>query len=551
MAAYLLFAVYRFVRLSLRWPLVGDATLMHYCILLLRHGLAPYRQIVDINLPGTYFVEWLVIRLFGYGPLPWRLFDLLLLLVTGLAFLLVLWMAETAATAGIDVGMTAHAPQRAGASLFAALWATAIFALLHGRDGIAQLGQRDLLVTACLAVGVALLLTGFRLRRSSSRLEAAALAGSGVAVGAASTIKPLALLLLPALLALYTHFRRKAPVPAPSRSGEEDNRRSTRLPAPFLAPLPGALIGALLPLLAALAFLLYLHAASGFWLITTQLVPLHASLFRLGLPHLLAIAISSAMLPLCLLGLPVAISRRPWRCLAGSVILAGCGFGLLSFCVQGRGYAYHRYPLHFFLLLLLAWAVPGALRSRETPLPLRCCALLCVLFGALAIVPRSLSAIAQYTPEIDTFDAALSSTLLQEQAGVPGGPAGRVQCLDMAGGCVTTLLRLGLPQSTGFLYDCYAVLPVAPLFLREQQRYRSAWLGALAAHPPVLIIATSDECGPVDHTYQKLARWPELDLLLQSRYTLTTEWRPTVEQRWAGQPVLPYGFRIYSLRPGR
>jgi hypothetical protein len=67
-----------------RWPLVGDAPLFHYILLLGAHGMVPYRDIADLNLPGTYAVEWLVMHTLGPGPLAWRLWDFSLLLCVGL-----------------------------------------------------------------------------------------------------------------------------------------------------------------------------------------------------------------------------------------------------------------------------------------------------------------------------------------------------------------------------------------------------------------------------------------------------------------------------------
>jgi hypothetical protein len=39
---------------SLHWPLLADAQVMRYANFLIDHGFAPYRDILDINMPGTY-----------------------------------------------------------------------------------------------------------------------------------------------------------------------------------------------------------------------------------------------------------------------------------------------------------------------------------------------------------------------------------------------------------------------------------------------------------------------------------------------------------------
>ena len=42
---------------SWRWPLVGDASLMHYVVFLMDHGASPYRDIAEMNMPGSYLAE--------------------------------------------------------------------------------------------------------------------------------------------------------------------------------------------------------------------------------------------------------------------------------------------------------------------------------------------------------------------------------------------------------------------------------------------------------------------------------------------------------------
>lgn len=498
---YLLFALARFVALSWHWPLVGDATLMHYCVFLMRHGWIPYRQIVDINLPGTYFFEWLVVHPFGYGALPWRVFDLLLLAVIGAGFLLVL---------ASDQGW-----RRA---LFPALWCTAVFTLIHGRDGIVEMGQRELVITALLAVATVRLLWA---QRESRGLRLATLVGFGIAVGAAATVKPWALGML-LCLAL--------------KPREERIRWSEAM---------AACSGAALPLAAAIVWLVHEGALVAFWNTMHGLVPLHSSLFRKPALHLLGGAVSSVMLPMLLLGLPALVISKPWRDFAGRVLLTGFVLGCASFVIQGRGYPYHRYPSEFFLLLLLARALPAVLRLPQASRVVAACSLLAFFFGAAVVVPRSLAAVQRFTPKADPFGQALAAELTEH-----GGSqlAGQVQCVDMAGGCVTALLRLQLPQSTGFLYDCYAFLPVAPKFAEEQRRYREAWLRALAAHPPQVVIATNDECGPPDDRYTLLTRWPQFAQMLQEKYVLAKQWDPTTTQIWGDWPARPGGFRIYTRR---
>jgi hypothetical protein len=68
-----------FVLLSYRWPVVGDAQIFRYDHLLMAHGFAPYRDIPDINMPGSHIVERWQVSLFGGSDLGARIYDFTLL----------------------------------------------------------------------------------------------------------------------------------------------------------------------------------------------------------------------------------------------------------------------------------------------------------------------------------------------------------------------------------------------------------------------------------------------------------------------------------------
>jgi hypothetical protein len=55
------------------WTLISDAVLMHYVGFLVRHGFAPYRDIADINMPGTYLLDLAWTSLVGSGAVAARL----------------------------------------------------------------------------------------------------------------------------------------------------------------------------------------------------------------------------------------------------------------------------------------------------------------------------------------------------------------------------------------------------------------------------------------------------------------------------------------------
>ena len=487
---------------------------MHYVVFLMEHGLAPYRQIVDLNQPGTFAVEAAVMALLGKGALAWRVFDLLLLSGIGLA------MASICRPWGY----------------FPALFAAVTFAMIHGRDGLIQLGQRDLLMATLLVVAYALL---FKAVRSIDREHYGLSLLAGICLGATASVKPDALVLVPPLFGLVAF---------------ELQRRHRR----WKMHLGLACAGVLLPILASLVFLLREHALEAFMGLMIHLAPYHASTWRLSSRELLVRAVSSVMLPLFCLWIPVFAMERRWRSFEDRLLLLGFLFGVFSFYLQGRGYPYHRYPSEVFLLLLAAISCAAALRphaalrvqSRSSRFIVKGCAVAGLAFGALVVVPRSLTEVLHFDWRHDAFATALGADLTSL-----GGPAlnGNVQCLEMAGGCIATLYRMQIVQSSGFLYDCY-LYPTedqAVSHIAERDRYRRAFREAFLAHPPQALVVSSEECGPPDFQYRKLARWPWLKSYLGDHYKRIRDFIPTALESWDGKPALPYGYRIYWLEGRR
>ena len=66
---------------SRHWPILHDAAIMHYVVFLMDHGMLPYKDVIDINMPGAYMAEWFAIHVFGSGPLGWRGYDAFTMLI--------------------------------------------------------------------------------------------------------------------------------------------------------------------------------------------------------------------------------------------------------------------------------------------------------------------------------------------------------------------------------------------------------------------------------------------------------------------------------------
>ncbi len=287
LAATLAVSTLLFVFWSRHWPLVGDASIIHYIAFLTQRGMAPYRVVHEMSMPGTFLIEIAAMHVFGPGALAWRIFDFTLLAIAAGAFAIL--------------------TRRAG--WFPAVFAGALFALVHGRDGLAQGGQRDLTMAVLLVAGTAALALAIRHRST------AAMAAFGLLAGIALTIKPTAIPLSAAqgIIALYALRKRGVPL---------------------TKPIVAAKLAALIFPAIALVFLIREDAVAAFWANLHGLVPYYASLGHKPIGFLLQHSISPLM-PLVILWLVVIALVRPKIDWERSLLLAGTLFRLGLLCHPG------------------------------------------------------------------------------------------------------------------------------------------------------------------------------------------------------------------------
>jgi Dolichyl-phosphate-mannose-protein mannosyltransferase len=498
-----------FLVMSWHWPMVGDAALLRYTVFLIRHGWAPYRDFVDINMPGAYWATAFGMHLAASVDASWRIFDLGLIALTGLGYFVI------------------ARPY----SRFAALFATTMLLLVHGQDGVQQAGQRDLVIAALLVAAVAFLLEAVRRDRWWY------LVPFGLAVGLSATIKPTAGPLGVVLLVMA----------ATHRAGLWGQARESRAPANPRGWLQWTLIGIAamaVPLAAMLLWLAHKHALDA-WLATERvLLPYYASLDRQSLGHSLAHSISP-LEPLAGLWLLCVMLRGPvWLRFERVLIAAAVLLSLLALLAQAKPLPYQRYPLLAFLLLLIgldlttAWRARGGVK-RNMP---RYIALAGLGYGCLVMAPRALLRIHHFVAQPQEFDAMLAADLRQ----VGGDLNRRVQCIDTINECLPTLDTMRLEPATGVLYDLYLFGPEKqPAVVQVRQRL----LNAVEARPPAVFVVVSGFFLEGMSGYQKLDTWPAFEQWLNAHYTLAAERMPPHLVRWWGRPQPPSGYRLYVLKP--
>jgi len=490
-----------FVVWTRHWPLVGDASTMHYMAWLIEQGKAPYRDFYEMSVPGSFLIELAAMKVFGMGAVGWRAFDLSLLAVAGGSF----WV------------MT----RRAG--WFPAVFAGTLFALVHGRDGLMQGGQRDLTMAVALVASTALLAVAVR------RGSAIAMAGFGLLAGVALTIKPTALPLSVAQLGIAVFvLRRRRP-----------QERAMRLPLLWA----GAGM-AVAPLIAGI-FLVREGAVGAFWRSLTGLVPYYAGLGHKPLGFLLGHSVSP-VLALVLIWFAVVALARPRLDFERGLLVAGVVFGWLSYVVQARGLPYYRYPLLAFLLPLMALDFSEASgRLKDARVRVKAGAWLAgagLCVGGLFLGPQSAVLVHRYRWwESDYLDSMQAN--LERLGG--SGLSGQVQCVDSISGCVTVLYRMRLLPASGVLLDF-------PLFGDARKPFveasREQFRAQVMERAPRVIVVTSPLYvdGPGD--YKKLELWPELETFLEERYTRETDWRPWRTKRWWSREEYGPSYRIYVRR---
>ncbi len=297
-----------FVGVSLRWPLVGDATYLHYAVLLMRHGMRPYADVVDMNLPGAYLLEAGVMRVFGGGSVGWRVWDLGLLVVAGGA------MRYLLRSRGWAAGLVA----------------AGMFALLHGQDGVIMAGERDFLVAVLLVAAVALLVAG--VRGTSGWWWV----GFGVLAGWAVSVKPTAgLVPVVGVVWMIGQLRSRG--------------------AAWRGAVGLAVAGLLVPVVVQVVWLGRWGSVGAFAGALTGIVRYHAGLGHRPMAYLVthAVAPVGVMVGVWLVCWAALGLRRGWVEGERWLLLGCAAAGWVSYVAQAKGFSYQRYPFLVFLLVVM------------------------------------------------------------------------------------------------------------------------------------------------------------------------------------------------------
>lgn len=296
MAAWLILFSFALIKQSLHWPRIHDGPVVAYMVYLMDHGFTPYKDIIEVQFPGSLLVYWISAHLFGPSLMGFRLFDLCAMGLTCLAILLV---------------------SRNGGRWFSGVFSCAFLIWLHVGDGTSvwEVGQRDFIVACLVVCAAAALIVSIRRNCAGYMLP------YGFCIAVSASIKPTTILYL-ILLVL---------------AGRELRKRQERLwPYAFYC-LAG--IGLALGIIA--IFLLEEHAFGSFFVLSKKILPVYTSLAQVsfltmllrlkqGAPFLLVAGLFAWKQPEI---------RRDW---VQQTLLLSALLGAATYFIQHKGFTYHR-----------------------------------------------------------------------------------------------------------------------------------------------------------------------------------------------------------------
>ena len=502
LSIFLGFWVILFIAQSAHWQQVNDPAQLRYASFLVDHGMAPYRDLIEMNMPGIYLTNEAVVHTLGSGPLAWRIFDLLLTALAGAAMVVIAWPYDWPA----------------------GVLAAALFLLFHGRDGPMQTGQRDFIMAVMLLCAYAFLFRALRTRNTSLMF------GFGLAAGIALTFKPTPapfILLLFVLAGIYLHGHNRG----------------------WARPLAMAMTGLFLPLAVIGIYLRSEHALGSFISVLRTTLPYYATLGRKSFGELL-LGISPSVWGFILVVLPIALWKpatltwkeyashagvlvghtresEDWDSWESKMLGLGVLFGLASYFAQGKGIPYHRYPFLAFLFLWGALHLTSAMRRRG-----RMQAAGAIGIAYCLVLAPSYVREAESNVWSSSYINALTADLREL-----GGPAlnGKVQCVGFEAECSTTLYRMRLPQATGLFYDFLIFGPAnEPAIQSNRARF---WQELKKNQPEVFVVHTG--LFPKRDGYEKLTNWPLFANYLAGDYVLYAD------RQFPPSHSLDMAYRIY------
>jgi len=431
---------------SLRWRYVHDSPLMIYAGFMVAGGAVPYRNFFDMNMPGTYFVMWLMGTVFGWDDSGFRVFDLLCL-------------------AGISVATFVWIRRFGRMSAFAA---AIVFPLWYLCQGPEISLQREYIALVPFTVMLAVA-TGDADFRPGMRTML-----TGILAGLTFLVKPQFLVLSLPLLPLL--FRQQGVASMSVR------RRVVWFGAGVFLPVSGMFLyllctGSLGP---------FVDIAANYWPLYTHMDKQHVAIS--GFRRLLYLVTESRdglmgfYAPMAVVGL-VVLSNTPterrYTWMMGGLIVAAAIYPAIA----GQFWAYHWIPFFYVALCAAALAVRPVEKLRTGDI-----APSVAMVFLLSALASNASEKLLWSWRGDKMDNRLKGGVPDEvsrflRANIKTGDT--VQPLDWTGGAVHGMLMARARLATRFMYDFHFYHNISSPYVGKLRR---EFLNELSMAKPRFII---------------------------------------------------------------
>lgn len=466
----------------MRTPFVVDLPLMHYVAWRVGEGDVPYVDIWDMNGPAAYMIHQVMSAI----PLPdATVATFLMTLLTGACVWAVWRMAARGGRAWLGLA--------AGVVVLAWLLAR----------GSEYLMQRDMIIGACAAIALALVIPGAR----AWRWGAAGLL-IGLAVGVKPTAAPFAVIALTGAAWIDLGEGRKF-----SRT---------------LWLIGGGAIGGAVWL----AWLVATGGLAGFWYTMTSYNADYMKIARVSWDVLarepsLWIALAAAMG--CGMALPARVRAKASREELAMLGMAAA-FALwaaAAYVMQGKGWTYQTAPA---LILAIAAGAAAISTVHDVQTPVRAWA---VAAGVIAsCVAASAGVRGQLSLEFAERQALRVDIASEMAASLERLPPGmKVQPLDTTDGAVAAMTRTNRVPASPVMYDFWLFEGSPEAIARS----RAAVLAAVNSEHPPAVLMTNQGWPTEDTGFARMRGFKEFQAILDARYTLVAEGR-------RGR----YGYRLFA-----
>ena len=477
---------------SLQWRLELDSPLMAYLAFLMdRYHYVPYRDFFDMNMPGTYLINLITGRLFGFSDFGFRCADLIYL--GAILTATFLWMRKL----GWKV----------------AWCGTVLFGIIYLRYGPAMSLQRDYFII--LPTILSLLIS------SLPKLNIAAKCSIiGFLFGLSATVKPHSAIALPLVL-LFLLFEVK----------QQDNSKSFPVLKLFLILLSSA-AGFAVPIFAMFFYLWKIGALPAFLDIANNYWPLYNSLngeLRTigGLERInylingyFTFGGKSFWFAPSVIGIFISLFHSNMSTVQKRQVLLLIG---MAFCFSiytvfaDKFWTYHWLLFSYFLLLLSSLCLVKQVDVKtkfQRVFPIAILLVVIFIHFRPSVDRDFFKQVRGYVPPESSMGRRFDIIASYLKANLKTGD--KVQPLDWAGSAAHALLIAEIPLATPFMYDFHFYHHVSNKYI---QNLRKKFIEKSVDSKPKFIIQIKDRRSwpsGVDSTRE----FKELELFLAQNYSI-------------------------------